>query len=115
MGSKIGFAGPDRGNGTPRFVCETPLLGTFVWGILGPDRSMDFDSFLEALDVRFGIVFTDVAGADECVTRPLGLPLSQQHQVFRDNREHLRTRLVRAGLARAYSDGHTEVTSNAAG
>ncbi len=55
LGANIGFAGPDRGRGLPRFYCETPLLGTLVKGLC-KDRSMPFEHFVTELRERFGLV-----------------------------------------------------------
>lgn len=109
LGANIGFAGPDRGRGLPRFYCETPLLGTLVRGVCG-GQSMRFEAFSTALRERFGIVFGP--GDDEDTWERLG-PIwggSEGEELLKQNEDELRRRLVRAGLARTYSDSHTEVT-----
>ncbi len=112
MGTKLGFIGPDRGAGIPRFVCETPLLGTLVSGMCPPE-GMDFEDFVDQARWQFGLVFG--LGTDDGVARrlsPLWESVGVGRGLLRENQEALRQRLVRAGLAREYSDGHTEVPAN---
>lgn len=108
MGRKVGFIAPDRGFGSPRFVLETPLLATLVSGIAGED-GMDFEHFVDALRTRWGLVVgpgTDDRLSEEFdLWQGAGVARTQMKQ----NQEELRRRMVRAGLAHEYSDGHTEV------
>lgn len=106
-GRKVGFIGPDRG-GIPRFVCETPLLGTLVSGLV-PREGVDFPTFVDVVRERLGIVFG--LGTCDDLAEDLGLweGIGVGRRLLRDNEEALRQRLVRAGLAREYSDGNTEV------
>jgi hypothetical protein len=108
MGRKIGFIGPDRGAGAPRFVCETPLLGTLVAGLC-PRGGIDLYRFVDLAREHLGIVFG--LGSQDNLAEQLGLwdGAGVGRQLLRENEEALRRRLIRAGLAREYSDGHTEV------
>ena len=108
MGRKLGFIGPDRGAGVPRFLCETPLLGTIVAGLC-PLGGTDFETFIDSTRERLGLVFG--LGTHDSLAEELGLweGAGVGRQMLRDNQESLRQRLVRSGLAREYSDGHTEV------
>ncbi len=110
LAANIGFAGPDRGRGLPRLYCETPLLGTLVRGLCGAG-SMPFEEFVSRLRERFGLVFGP--GNDESLAEKLG-PVwggAEGDELLRQNQEEFRRRLVRAGLARTYSDLHTEVSA----
>ena len=112
MGRKIGFVGPDRGTGSPRFLCETPLLGTLVAGLCR-EASLEFKEFVDLARERLGLVF----GLGTATGLPGTLELADNPGVARrllvENEDALRLRLVQAGLAREYSDGHTEVYANA--
>lgn len=108
MGRKIGFIGPDRGYGAPRFLCETPLLGTLV-AALCPPSGIDFETFVDRAREQLGLVFgpgTDDKGVERLALWE-GAGIGRRLLVH--NADALRGRLVRAGLAREYSDGHTEV------
>lgn len=106
-GRKVGFVAPDRSAGEPRFVLETPLLGTLVTAIC--DRSsIPFEAFVDAMRDRLGIVLGPGSLRDVPNLR-FWESAGIARQQLRDNQEMLRVRLVRAGLAREYSDGHTEV------
>jgi len=108
LGANIGLAGPDAGRALPRFYCETPLLGTLVRGICG-DSSMSLDEFVKQVRIKFGIVFG--SGGDDRVLSSLGPIWSggDGEDLLERNEEELGRRLVKAGLARTYSDSHTEV------
>jgi hypothetical protein len=108
MGRKIGFVGPDRGAGIPRFGFETPLLGTLVQGLV-PDEGMDYEDFVDTLRVRLGIVVGP--GSELSLASDLGFWSSsgRARDALRQNQETLRRRLIRSGMAREYSDSHTEV------
>lgn len=108
MGRKIGFVGPDRSAAVPRFLAETPLLGTLVAGLC-PEGGTDFVTFVDLLRTRLGLVFGE--GTEALLADRLNLWESPGvgRQLLAQNQEMLRQRLVRAGLAREYSDGHTEV------
>ena len=105
-GRKVGVVAPDRGAGAPRFVLETPLLGTLVVAIC-EDKTMPFPNFVDAARDKLGLVLgpgtlTEVPSLDLWESPGIA------RQQLRDNEEMLRLRLVRAGLANEYSDGHTE-------
>src|SRR5262249_627174 len=104
--------GPDRGAGSPRFLCETPLLGTLVAGLCA-SRSVDFEEFVDLARERLGLVFGP--GTREGLAEQLNFSEGAGigRQLLRDNQDVLRQRLIRAGLAREYSDGYTEVVYNA--
>jgi hypothetical protein len=106
-GRKVGVVAPDRGTGAPRFVLETPLLGTLVVAIC-EDKTLPFEDFVDAARDRLGLVL----GPGTLTEVPI-LDLWESpgiaRQQLRDNQDLLRVRLVRAGLATEYSDGHTEV------
>ena len=106
-GRKVGVVAPDRGAGAPRFVLETPLLGTLVAAIC-EGSTLPFEEFVDAARDRLGLVL-----GPGTLTETPSLDLWESGgiagQQLRDNQEMLRVRLVRAGLATEYSDGHTEV------
>ena len=109
MGKKVGFIGPRRGAASPRFVCETPLLATLVAGVCSGGGPMVFQKFVDTVRERFGLVFG--LGSDESVPVRAGVweGTGIGRRLLKDNEERLKRRLIRAGLAREYSDGHTEV------
>lgn len=110
LGSTVGIAGPDRGIG-PRLCCETPTLGVLVKAVCGT-KSMSFDEFIRALRVRYGIVVGLAEDDDSsAIIQKLG-PIwagSDAMELLEHNAVLMRDRLVAAGLARTYSDLHTEV------
>ena len=106
-GRKVGIVAPDRGAGAPRFVLETPLLGTLVTAIC-ENSSLPFEVFVDRARERLGLIIgpgslTEVPNLD--LWESAGIA----GRLLRDNQEMVRVRLVRAGLATEYSDGHTEV------
>lgn len=111
MGRKVGIVGPDRGAGTPRFMCESVLLGTIVH-MLCPPSGMDLETLVDAAREKLGLVFG--SGTATRLETRLGLweSAATGRRLLRDNQDALRRRLLRAGLARQYSDGHTEVMPN---
>lgn len=109
LGTNIGLTGPDRGFGSPRLVVDTPLLGVLVRGIVGAG-SMEFEQFVTTLTARFGLVLG--LGEDDSIAsrmEQLGSDGYDAYELLVRNQELVRERLLRAGLARAYSDSHTEV------
>lgn len=108
MGRKIGLVGPDRSAGVPRFLAETPLLGTLVAGLCPPE-GIEYTSFIDVLRNRLGLVFGE--GSDPRLADRMNLwgSAGLGRQILATNQEDLRRRLVRSGLAKEYSDGHTEV------
>lgn len=112
MGVKAGFIGPDRGAGAPRFLCETPLLGTIVAGLC-PPNGIDFEGFVDLARTRLGIIYGP--GTQSDIVEKLGVweSVGIGRKLLVQNQEALRHRMIRAGLAREYSDGHTEVVYNA--
>jgi hypothetical protein len=109
MGAKIGMAGPDRGNGAPRLLFETPILALFVDAALGEDDRLQYEDWLDKLFEQFGFICGRGRKHDyEQLLSPLGSqgPLSR---ALDSNHEALRRRMIRAGLAIEYSDAETEV------
>jgi hypothetical protein len=109
LGANIGLVGPDRGTGNPRVVIDTPLLGVLVRAIVGTG-SMEYRAFLREVRNRFGLVFG--LSDDPDIVSDLDLMGSDgldQYEILAANEELLRERMLRAGLARSYSDSHTEV------
>jgi hypothetical protein len=109
LSARIGFAGPDRGAGSPRFVVETPLLVTLVTGLCSGQSPLPFEQFLDLARRNLGLVFgpsreMPAAAALDGVWDP-----GSAERMLGENAESLRKRLVRTGLGREYSDGHTEV------
>ena len=113
MGRKVGFVGPDRGAGLPRFLMETPLLGTLVVGLVPPGQALSFASFIDLCRSQLGLVLGP--GSDSGTAARLGLweGAGIGGRLLQENQELLRRRLIRAGLATEYSDSHTEVLNDA--
>ena len=112
LGANIGFAGPDRGL-MPRLMIDTPLLGVIARGIAGND-SMPFEDFVTRLSEQFGLIVG--VGSDDAVVDFLGDLGSEgfdSYELLQKNQELLRERMIRTGLARSYSDSHTEVFGHA--
>jgi hypothetical protein len=110
LGKKVGFAGPDRGR-LPRFLLETPLLSTLVRGLV-PEDSCAYSDFVDALRNELGIVVGFGSSTPESLIRDVGgwAAPAMAAEILRENEARLRERLIRAGLAQEFSDGHTEVT-----
>jgi hypothetical protein len=106
-GRKLGIVAPDRGAGAPRFVVETPLLASLV-AALCPAETLPFQDFVDTARDRLGLIFGP-GSLEQLPVRDLWESSGIARQQLRDNQEMLRVRLVRAGLATEYSDGHTEV------
>jgi hypothetical protein len=70
---------------------------------------MGFVEFVDRIRMTFGLVFGP--GSDYQLPERLGLweGTGAAHRHLEVNQDMLRKRLVRAGLAREYSDGHTEL------
>ena len=112
LGANIGFVGPDRGTGNPRLFLDTPLLGVLTKGVIGHD-SMDFRTFVTTLAKKFGLVLG--LGDDDSIADKVNIVGSgglDPDEVLAKNQEVFRERLVRVGLARTYSDSHTEVLAD---
>jgi hypothetical protein len=113
FGNKIGFTAPNRGFGQPRFCIEAPLLATITRAVVPEGSSVAFPEFITNVREQIGIVL----GLSGLEARLDALPASTD--VFGTARrawEHLtalqellRQRLIRAGIAREFSDGHTQV------
>lgn len=112
LGWKVGSAAPDRGTGGVRLTLDTPLLAVIVDGLV-PERSIEFRQFVTRMRERLGLVAGP--GSDDSFIPKLKLAGYRGPAVFDvlvENEEILRQRLIRAGLARTYSDAHTEVISS---
>lgn len=113
MGRKVGLIGPDRGYGVPRFLVETPLLGTIVSGLFRKgERNIPFADFVDRARIDLGLVFGP--GSDETLVDRLGLweGSGMGRKLMLQNENALRLRMIRAGLATEYSDGNTEVLND---
>jgi hypothetical protein len=112
LSANIGFAGPDKGL-LPRLIVDTPLLGVLVKGISG-NNSMAYEDFVTKLSNDFGLVLG--IGSDDSITEKIGA-IGQEgydpYELLQRNETLLRERLIRTGLARTYSDSHTEVYGDA--
>lgn len=112
LGTSIGAIGPDRGAGSPRLIFDTPLLGVLVNGLV-PREGMSIDEFVSCVAARLGIVLGP--GKNDELVGAVADVEGRGPDVFellRRNQDLLRERLIRVGLARTYSDSHTEVFSN---
>jgi type II secretory pathway component PulK len=71
---------------------------------------MEYGDFVTALTDRFGLVL-GVGNDDSILDRiaASGVDAADVDELLAKNQELLRERLLRAGLARSYSDAHTEV------
>jgi hypothetical protein len=109
MANKVGFVGPVRGFGQPRFVLETPLLATLARALVATSGSMAFDDFVRAMRTQLGLI----VGINQRDKIPAGARVFGSDQVARQRLgvlgERLRLRLIQAGLAREFSDSHTRV------
>ena len=113
LGANIGFVGPDRGFGNPRLFLDTPLLGVLAQGVIGKRSSVDFRRFVTELSQRFGLVLG--LGEDDSIADQIDLVGSgglDPDEILSRNQKNFRERLVRVGLARTYSDSHTEVIAD---
>lgn len=111
MANKVGFVGPVRGTGQPRFVLETPLLATLARALVPAGGSLAFEEFVRAMRTQLGLI----VGIGRSDRFPEGARVFGTEQVARQRLdvlgEHLRTRLIHAGLAREFSDSYTRVFS----
>lgn len=110
MGRKIGFIGPDRGRGTPRFLLETPVLGALVTGLCQERERLSLTDFVDRARERLGLVLGPGSRPDLTTALPCWTSRGAASVQLKENQELLKQRLLRAGLAREYSDGLTEVT-----
>lgn len=113
LGTSIGLIGPDRGAGSARMLFDTPLLGVLVRGLVSSGR-MPLDEFVSTVANRLGIVLGPGIN-DELVDKVSGNGNSglDKFEILKINQDLLRERLLRVGLARSYSDSHTEVFADA--
>lgn len=111
LGANVGVAGPDGGSPNPRFYVDTPLLGVLVRGIVG-DGDLELDEFVTQVYETFGLVLG--IGCDDQIISAFSdrniLRNRDLYSLLTANTDLLRERLLRTGLARTYSDSHTEVT-----
>lgn len=114
LATKIGFAAPDKGTGGIRIALDTPLLGVLVDGLIS-GASMPFEQFVSALRTELGLVVgvgEDDSFVPELETETFGSHGRSIYEVLMENEQSFRQRLLRSGLARTYSDAHTEVMSS---
>lgn len=114
LATKIGFASPDRGTGGVRLALDTPLLGVLVDGIVR-NGAMKFETFISRLRTELGLVVG--VGEDDSFVPALeaetfGTQGRSLYDLLMENEQELRRRLIRTGLARTYSDAHTEVIAS---
>ena len=109
LAANIGFVAPDRGAGQPRLVLDTPLLGILVAGTVEGD-ALEYGQFVTQLRRRVGLI-VGVGDNHEFLRDLEGSRLQPANlfQVLHESEEELKRRLLRAGLARTYSDSITEV------
>ena len=111
LANNIGFAGPDTGP-DPRLILDTPLLEVLVAGLTN-GKALNYKTFISDLANKLGIVVG--VGSDPTILDRIGRPQNRSidpELPLRTNQELLRQRLLRIGLARSYSDSHTEVFLN---
>jgi hypothetical protein len=109
IGRMLGFVGPDRGAGNPRFLLETPVLGALVESTMEEGETMSFEDWIDRVYERFGLVLGFGRTTDP---RELLSELDRPNPLIRaiqESQDALRLRLVLAGLAVEYSDGETEM------
>jgi len=114
LATKIGFATPDRGAGGIRFALDTPLLAVLVNGLV-PGSTLSFEQFVTRLRTELGLVLgigEDDSFVEQLETETYGSHGRSIYDVLMENEQVLRQRLIRTGLARTYSDAHTEVISS---
>jgi hypothetical protein len=84
-----------------------------VRGIVGVGN-MEFPRFISTVAEKFGLVLG--LGEEDSIAQgmeTLGSDGYDAYEILSRNQELLRERLLRAGMARAYSDSHTEVYNDA--
>jgi hypothetical protein len=109
MGRKIGFAGPDRGYGAPRFLLETPSVALLVEVTIDHGESRRYEDWLDDVYARFGIILGRGRRYDPLALLARLDSLGRVRAALDFNHEALRKRLIRSGLAVEYSDSETEV------
>lgn len=114
LGKTIGFCAPEKGVGEPRFVLDTPLLSVVVRGVLGThEGTLEFRSFVTRLRNDYGLIVG--IGEDDSFIAELSKRNKSgvsTDELLERSEEILRQRLLSIGLARSYSDSHTEVISH---
>ena len=110
MGVKVGFVGPARGFGKPRFTLETPLLATLTRALVADDKSIPFGEFIIRARKELGLVMGSSGLGDlpPAVSAAFSSDVMARQQL-RLLEERLRLRMIEAGLAREFSDAHTRV------
>jgi hypothetical protein len=110
MGSKVGFVGPVRGFGKPRFILETPLLATIANVLVGDEASLPFKAFVVRAREQLGLVLgdPDMESLPPAVLSAFPSEAMARQQLGRLE-GRLRHRMVQSGLAREFSDAHTRV------
>lgn len=109
MGSKVGLVGPASG-GRPRLNLETSVLAALTAAVLGGEEK-SLEDFVAATYQSSGLIIGKVAcegAVRDRLENALG-GIAEVDQVLEDAHQRLGARLVRAGLAREYSDGFTMV------
>jgi hypothetical protein len=107
----LGLVGPDRGAGNPRFLLETPVLAMLVQGTMEKGETLSLEEWIDRVNERFGLILgigRQVKPHELLADIERPGPLDR---AIRESHEHLRVRLIVAGLAVEYSDGETELIS----
>jgi hypothetical protein len=99
IGRGIGFIAPQKGQNM-RYVLGDNLLKALVTAIVPCDNDMDFDTFLDQLYRRYGLVIGPAQARDSGLMDRLRI----NEHYYTQNRDALLGRMLRAGLARQYSD-----------
>ena len=115
MCNKVGLAGPSRGVGLPRLWLETSYLASLVAGLVDEDEGLTAREWVGRAYDELGLVMGPVELKEEArthlqraVERAHG-DANQLDELLEDALARISQRLVAAGLARQFSDGHVVV------
>ena len=117
-GKDIGFCGPQKassksgdGGQKPRLILDMPILNVLVNGLL--DAPCGFDDFVALLADQLGIIVgpprTDEQKAQLQKSLPNTFNTEDLENLLIQNKEELKQRLLRCGLARTFSDSETVI------
>jgi hypothetical protein len=110
MGVKAGLVGPARGRGASRLMVEASLLSAIVTAVCG-EESMNLRDFVAAVHSQLGLVLgvVELSSAQRRELEAIVAGIDDVDRVLQNLEELLKERLIRAGLAKRFSDGHTRV------